>query len=189
MIDTMHLFVTSKCTNNCPLCCNNNYDVEDIPIPSEEELSSVENIFLTGGEPFLLGEKLNKIVATLRTRNNIKNIYIYTSGYECFEYLKKFGNLPNINGVNFSPKTDKDWDALAKISFGWFQDFRNLRSNRLYVFIKEYDRGTFDLDNSNNLDIISEAYFNMNCRVFFRIWMNNIESRPHEIFRRLESYD
>ena len=97
--------------------------------------------------------------------------------------------MPNINGVNFSPKTDKDWDALAKISFGWFQDFRNLRSNRLYVFIKEYDRGTFDLDNSNNLDIISEAYFNMNCRVFFRIWMNNIESRPHEIFRRLESYD
>ena len=31
---------------------SNNYDVEDIPIPSEEELSSVENIFLTGGEPF-----------------------------------------------------------------------------------------------------------------------------------------
>lgn len=61
----------------------------------------------------------------------------------------------------------EDWDTLARINFGWSQDFRNLRSNRLYVFIKEYDRGTFDLDNSNNLDIISEVYFNMNCRVFF----------------------
>lgn len=48
MIDTMHLFVTNKCTNNCPLCCNKNYDIEKIPLPTEEELGSI-------------GDKLNEI--------------------------------------------------------------------------------------------------------------------------------
>lgn len=100
MIDTMHLFVTNKCTNNCPLCCNKNYDIEKIPLPTEEELGSIRNVFLTGGEPFLLGKKLNKIVNALRSRENIKNIYIYTSGYECYKYFTDFEKLPNINGIN-----------------------------------------------------------------------------------------
>lgn len=189
MIDTMHLFVTNKCTNNCPLCCNKNYDIEKIPLPTEEELNSIENVFLTGGEPFLLGEKLNKIIKALRTRENIKNIYIYTSGYECYKYLEKFQSLPNIDGINFSPKGYKDWSALSKLLlWGWKEDIANLKSNRLYVFMDKYDQCTFNLDNSN-LDIISEYHFEMGCEVFFRVWIDNIESRPNEIFRRLENYD
>lgn len=189
MIDTMHLFVTKRCTNNCPLCCNKNYDTNLIPLPSEKELNSVENIFLTGGEPFLLGEKLNKIINALRSRNNIKNIYIYTSGYECYEYFVKFKKLPNIDGINFSPKGYKDWSALSKLLLsGWKKDIANLKSNRLYVFIDKYDQCTFNLDNSS-LDIISDFHFEVGCEVFFRVWIDNIESRPNEIFRRLENYD
>ena len=188
-VDTMHLFVTNKCTNNCPLCCNKNYDIEKIPLSTEEELNSIENVFLTGGEPFLLGNKLNKIVYTLRTRKNIKNIYIYTSGYECYKYLVDFGKLPNINGINFSPKGFKDWSALSKLLLsGWKEDISNLESNRLYVFIDKYDQCTFNIDNSN-LDIISDYHFDIGCEVFFRVWIDNIESRPNEIFRRIGNYD
>lgn len=189
MIDTMHLFITSRCTNNCPLCCNNNYNIKDILIPSEEELSSVSTVFLTGGEPFLLGKKLDKIVNTLRSRENIKNIYIYTSGYECYKYLTNFETLPNINGINFSPKGFKDWSALSKLLIsGWKEDISNLESNRLYVFIDKYDQCTFNIDNSN-LDIISDCHFDMGCEVLLRTWIDNIESRSNEIFRRLENYD
>ena len=188
-VDTMHLFITNKCTNSCPLCCNKNYDIEKIPIPTEEELSSIENIFLTGGEPFLLGKKLNKIVDALRTRKNIKNIYIYTSGYECYKYLVDFKILPNINGINFSPKGFKDWSALSKLLLsGWKEDISNLESNRLYVFIDKYDQCTFNINNSI-LDIIADYHFDMGCKVFLRTWIDNIESRPNEIFRRIENYE
>jgi len=51
-VDTMHLFITKRCTNDCPLCCNKNYDIEKVPLPTEEELSSVSTVCLTGGDPF-----------------------------------------------------------------------------------------------------------------------------------------
>lgn len=188
MIDTMHLFVTKRCTNNCPLCCNNNFNVEDILIPTEEELSTINNVFITGGEPFLLGERLNKIIESLRTRSNIKNIYIYTSGRECLEYLREFKQLPNINGINFSPKCDNDWKALLDLYQNWKYDISTLNSNRLYVFIKKQDVCTYTTK-SRYLDLVSDFYFEMNCEIFFRIWTDNIESRSNEIFRRLENYD
>lgn len=188
MIDTLHLFVTKKCTNNCPLCCNNNYIIEDIPIVKEEELSTVNTVFLTGGEPFILGDKLDEIIKTLRTRDNIKNIYVYTSGLECYEYLNKFGNLPNIDGINFSPKSTKDWGALIRICQEWKEDIERLESNRLYVFLNRHDDYTFTIDDSY-LDVVSKYHFEVGCNVFLRIWTNSIESRPNEIFRRLENYD
>lgn len=188
MVDTMHLFVTNKCTNNCPLCCNNNYDIEKVPLPTEEELSSVSTVCLTGGDPFLLGERLDKIVNALRSRKNIKNIYVFTSGYACLLYLRKFEKLPNIDGVTFSPKSEKDYDAIWEFIDNHRIDFTNLSSNRLYLFINKFDDCNYTLDNSA-LYLIGDAYEYLYCQVFFRIWVENFNSPENEIFRRLENYD
>ena len=188
-VDTMHLFVTNKCTNNCPLCCNKNYDIEKVPLPTEEELSSVNTVCLTGGDPFLLGEKLDKIVNALRSRENIKNIYVFTSGYACLLYLRKLEKLPNINGITFSPKSKKDWKAIEELYWGgWQEDIKYLSSNRLYAFIDKFDDCNYSIDN-NLLEILDYANADLDCKVFFRTWVENFDSPENEIFRRIENYD
>ena len=197
-VDTMHLFITKRCTNNCPLCCNNNYDIEKVPLPSEEELSSVSTVCLTGGDPFLLGEKLDKIVNALRSRENIKNIYIFTSGYACYLYLNKYKVLPNIDGITFSPKSEKDWSAISNLMetydhttnriLGYEDVISNLSSNRIYAFIEKYDDCNYTINN-DYLDILSQTHEYLGCKVFFRTWVEDFDSPENEIFRRLENYD
>lgn len=189
MIDTMHLFVTNKCTNNCPLCCNKNYDIEKIPLPTEEELSSVNTVCLTGGDPFLLGKWLDEIVDWLRRRENIKNIYIFTSGYACLLYLRKFKRLPNINGITFSPKSQEDWKAIKQLYIGgWQEDIKCLSSNRLYAFIDKFDDCNYSIDNTL-LEILDYANADLDCEVFFRTWVKDFNSPENEIFRRIKNYD
>ena len=187
-VDTMHLFVTKKCTNNCPLCCNKNYDIEKVPLPTEEELSSVNTICLTGGDPFLLGEKLDKIINDLRKRENIKNIYVFTSGYACLLYLRKFGKLPNIDGITFSPKSKSDIKALDLLMGYYSLLFLSLKSNRLYYFINKYDDCNYTIDN-DQLYLIADANTFLGCKIFFRTWVEDFNSPENEIFRRIENYD
>ena len=187
-VDTMHLFITKRCTNNCPLCCNKNYDIEKVPLPTEEELSSVNTVCLTGGDPFLLGEKLDEIVNDLRKRKNIKNIYVFTSGYACLLYLKKFGKLPNIDGITFSPKSERDYDAIWNFVDTYSYHFIELSSNRMYMFIDKYDDCNYTIDN-NKLVLLAYVWNYLNCQVFFRTWVDNFNSPENEIFRRIENYD
>ena len=48
----VHIMVTTFCNRNCKFCCNKQYDLNDIPYATEEELRSAEIVCLTGGEPF-----------------------------------------------------------------------------------------------------------------------------------------
>lgn len=187
-IDTMHLFITKRCTNNCPLCCNKNYDIEKVPLPTEEELSSVSTVCLTGGDPFLLGEKLDEIVNDLRKRENIKNIYVFTSGYACLLYLKKYDKLPNIDGITFSPKSERDYDAIWNFVDTYSHHFIELSSNRMYMFINKYDDCNYTIDN-NKLVLLAYVWNYLNCQVFLRTWVDNFDSPENEIFRRIENYD
>ena len=189
MIDTMHLFVTNKCTNNCPLCCNKNYDIEKVPLPTEEELSSVSTVCLTGGDPFLLGKWLDEIIDWLRCRENIKNIYVFTSGFACLRYLINFKALPNIDGITFSPKSHRDWEAIKDLCYGgWQEDIKNLSSNRLYAFIDKIDDCNYSIDN-NLLEILDYANADLDCKVFFKTWVENFDSPESEIFRRIKNYE
>ena len=49
----IHIMITSLCDRNCPYCCNNQYDLNDIPYATSEELSKANTVCLTGGEPFM----------------------------------------------------------------------------------------------------------------------------------------
>lgn len=187
-VDTMHLFITKRCTNNCPLCCNKNYDIEKVPLPTEEELSSVSTVCLTGGDPFLLGKKLDEIVNDLRKRENIKNIYVFTSGYACLLYLKKFNKLPNIDGITFSPKSERDYDAIWNFVDTYSYHFIKLSSNRMYMFIDKYDDCNYTIDN-NKLVLLAYVWNYLDCQVFFRTWVEDFNSPENEIFRRIENYD
>lgn len=186
--EVLHLYITDKCTNDCPLCCNKNYDfINGVKQVTEEELSSVHTVCLTGGDPFL-SNKLNDVVKSLRSRENIKNIYVFTSGYACLVYLKTQGKLPRIDGITFSPKSDRDWDAINALINDYDYIISELDSNRLYVFIEKYDDCNYSIDNSL-IYTINYAHEDLDCQVFFRMWTTEFNSPENEIFRRLENYD
>ena len=48
----LRLLVTAKCHNKCPMCCNNQFDFEKIPVVDRLDY---DEISITGGEPLLPG--------------------------------------------------------------------------------------------------------------------------------------
>lgn len=46
----LRLLVTDKCPNKCPLCCNNQFDLEKIPVV---ERWDYDEISITGVEPLM----------------------------------------------------------------------------------------------------------------------------------------
>ena len=44
----LRLLVTEKCHNKCPMCCNNQFDIEKIPVVDRFDY---DEISITGGEP------------------------------------------------------------------------------------------------------------------------------------------
>lgn len=46
----LRLLVTAKCHNKCPMCCNNQFDIEKIPVVDRFDY---DEISITGGEPLL----------------------------------------------------------------------------------------------------------------------------------------
>lgn len=136
----IHLYLLNKCTHNCKYCCNKQYDINEVPVVSKEELSYADTLCLTGGEPFLLGDSV--IELAIKTRMdfpNIKNIYIYTCGDSLYEYLSSEGRLFKLmplDGVSIAPKNKHDVECLEKLleNDEYWNEIGQLSSNRLYVF-------------------------------------------------------
>lgn len=174
--------VNNTCTNDCPLCCNKQYDVEEIPVVTVEELKSIDTICLTGGAPMLGLQQLANFTSNLeRSYRNIKNVFIYMNGAELFSFYnfdegmtrKLFERFPwNTKvryGLTMSPKCRKDWDAIRKFS----ELMDAWKSNRIYCFSKA--------------DVASaEAIFHIGeVEIVRREWQQNFVPAPNTIFRRL----
>jgi len=178
MEQVLHLFITNKCRHQCQFCCNKLYKISEIPVATVELLKSVDTVCLTGGEPFTVKPiVLKNLIYNLRTQyKSIKNLYIYTSGYE-FEMVHQdyyeFIHVYNwINGINIAPKDWKDWIAVPKI-ISTINCKSN--SNRLYVFREQ--RPVFD---AMNIDLSK-----VNIQVIDRQWTKSFSVSDNEYFARL----
>ena len=178
MEQVLHLFITNKCRHQCQFCCNKLYKISEIPVATVELLKSVDTVCLTGGEPFTIKPVvLKNLIYNLRTQyTNIKNLYIYTSGYE-FEKVHQdyyeFIHAYNwIDGINIAPKDWEDWIAVPKvihtINCG-------SNSNRLYVFKEQ--RPVFD---AMGIDLSK-----VNIQVIDRQWTKSFNTPDNEHFARL----
>lgn len=134
----IHLMVTSLCQRNCKYCCNKQYDLNNVPYVSHEELEKADTLCITGGEPFLFSNP-SQIAQYYKTRySNIKNVYVYTNAFELGIYLLNKNPLDYIDGLNISIKTKED----AKVFENYIktnQQVLELKSNRLYVFDDLYN--------------------------------------------------
>lgn len=79
----LRLLVTDVCNNKCPMCCNKQFYVNDIPIVDRWDY---DEIMITGGEPLLFPNNLERLCNGVRELTNAMGlhpkIYIYTSRCE-----------------------------------------------------------------------------------------------------------
>lgn len=77
----LRLLVTMDCPNNCPMCCNNRFNIESIPVVDRWDY---EEIMITGGEP--LYRNSSDVIEVARSIRQIQmmmgvssKIYLYTA--------------------------------------------------------------------------------------------------------------
>lgn len=122
----IHLLVTDKCDRNCPFCCNKQYDLDAIPVVSDEEMKIAKRIFLTGGEPFSYTDPC-KIARSIKEKYNVE-IYVYTNAEPLERYLLT-NDLYGIDGLTISIKSKDDERSFERIK----HNIDPLK-NRVYVF-------------------------------------------------------
>lgn len=152
----IHLMVTNLCDRNCPYCCNKQYDLNDIPYVTDEELREAHTVFITGGEPFKYSNPV-EIANSLKYKyKNIEKIYVYTNATEFTDWainnLKEL-KYSSIDGLNISIKNKDDFYSMCALledsnsSIKLFDsDFLDIIDNlngksRIYDFIdvKDYE--------------------------------------------------
>lgn len=173
---TIHLFVTNKCDHQCKYCCNKEYDINDIPFVSANELRNARHIYITGGEPFLV-EGISSFAFNIRNQYpNISKICIYTSGFELLEWMDKGHRLRGFDGVNFSPKNKRDVEAIKLLLTSYrYAQITTMSTNRLYVYP--------EVNVSELVENIIKPYYN-NFEIIEREWQQDFKPNGG-IFRRL----
>ncbi len=180
----LHLMVNEKCLNNCPLCCNKQYDVDDIPVVTVRELKETETVCLTGGAPLLDIMALDSFIRGMKYYYpNIRNIYVYMNGDELYSIPNKvtsmrqvediFASIPNVSepvmGLTISPKCLNDWVAVKNFA----PLIERWRSNRIYCFSAEDEARARLIFPEGNVEIVR------------REWQEHFVPAPDTIFRRL----
>lgn len=112
------LLLTTKCPNNCPLCCNKQFDLfKDVPIIDRW---NYDEFILTGGEPLMDGTvRLLDFIYNLSAIHNYMGtspkIFLYTS--ECKpDYWNRI--MPFLNGITYTVHTEanaKEFITLLKV--------------------------------------------------------------------------
>lgn len=141
----LRLIVTTKCPNNCHLCCNKSLDMQKIPVVDRWDY---DEIIITGGEPALFPKRLQyltkaiRYVTTAMGRN--PKLLLYTSNCEYGEWLRL---TKWFDGITLTPHTKNDIAYFKKLNnemlrHWWeFTDYGNKEiSLRLYAFpeIKDF---------------------------------------------------
>ncbi|MBQ6958163.1 MAG: hypothetical protein IJP77_06360 [Bacteroidales bacterium] len=127
----LRLLVTGLCPNRCPLCCNNRFNLEDIPVV--EDIGKYDEINITGGEPLLFYDKLYELIRTIRFMDAFLTgkrtiIYLYTS------MIPNRKILEQINGLCYTPHSKRDVDEFLLHLEGYASDGFAHLSLRLNLF-------------------------------------------------------
>jgi len=132
---TLHLLVTELCDRNCEYCCNKEYDIANLPHVTEEELKSVNELCITGGEPFTYSNPCNIAKKYREKYPNIERVIVYTNALELRSYLLSGGKIHDIDGLSVSIKHMGDRDAFLWLITNFGGRLSNLPYNRVYIMI------------------------------------------------------
>lgn len=76
----LRLLVTKKCHNDCPKCCNKQYDLDAVPVIDRFDY---DEVCITGGEPMLDFPKVVRIAEMFKIMATVLGkevkVYLYTA--------------------------------------------------------------------------------------------------------------
>lgn len=136
----LRLLITAECPNKCPLCCNNRFDLEKIPVV--DSFDGYEEIMITGGEPLLFPKEVGFLAMYIKLRTKAK-VYIYTANFN----IKTFSLLSLVvDGFVYTPHSQKDVDDFIRLNdFVLSTPVSEHRSLRLNIF-PEVEKFFHDVD-------------------------------------------
>lgn len=143
--EKLRLLVTKECPRKCPGCCNNDWDLENLPtISSGDQLVGYKEVLLTGGEP-LHGIHIQTIVNILRKVRKFNpeaKVYVYTA-----EALGAWVALiAGVDGITLTlhhtnDATDREFLFLNSCLRNNYKNITTNKSMRLNIFKEvEFDR-------------------------------------------------
>lgn len=187
----IHLMINRWCGNSCPVCCNNQYDLDTVPVATVEELKAAHTVMLTGGDPFYVTGIIDICSHLRHDYPNIKQLYIYTSGRWMFlneEVMVHYDQLfTYVDGINFSPKNKCDYAAIKKMLTK--RDFApeffiHVRSNRIILMPNDFMTREEQEKFIESLHLKGLAFYGAKFEVEYREWQEEFQPNGG-VWRRL----
>lgn len=108
---TLRLLLFWECNLTCSYCCNEIPEVREgiLPIKKEEiDFTKYDNVYLSGGEPFLQPELVFEMLSIIPN-----DVYIYTNGIKINKDIEgKLSNFKNLKGLNIGLHYPKTFNKL-----------------------------------------------------------------------------
>ena len=144
----LRLLVTKKCHNDCPKCCNKQYDLDAVPVIDRFDY---DEVCITGGEPMLDFQKVIRIAEMFKTVATVLGkevkVYLYTARITSAQ-LHVMMTRELIDGICVTPHSNGDINDFKKLNRGLLFNFHidnsfyediSLRLN-LFADVKEHLR-------------------------------------------------
>ena len=173
----LRLLLWSDCGKSCLGCCNKDWNLNELPIATN--LIPYSEIILTGGEPMLYPELLQRTIGEIQATTNSPKIYLYTANTK--NYNKLIDILAIIDGVTVTLHDDEDVDdfiklikemkKISEITPFWLDE----KSLRLHVF-EDVDASAIErIDFPHVWDVKGHIKWIENCplpndEIFMRYW-------------------
>ena len=127
----LRLLLFEKCNRRCKGCCNNEWDLEALPICYN--YSGYDEIMLTGGEPMLRPDLVRQVVREIREQSNAK-IYLYTAKVD--DLKASLDIIKRIDGMTVTLHEQADLASWIRFSLVLKSQvrFSTAKSLRLNVF-------------------------------------------------------
>uniref|UniRef100_A0A6H1ZHZ4 Putative iron-sulfur binding domain containing protein n=1 Tax=viral metagenome TaxID=1070528 RepID=A0A6H1ZHZ4_9ZZZZ len=128
----LRLLVTKECDRDCHGCCNDQYNLDALPV--ETDFRPYEEIIITGGEPMLTPNKVLAVVREIRRQTiALPKIYMYTANADYPERIITI--LEQIHGLTFALHNRSDIMPLNRLTQKLLISPLS-RSLRLYIIEK-----------------------------------------------------
>lgn len=153
--EKLRLLVTTQCPNKCPMCCNNSWDFDKLPVV---EHFNYKEVMITGGEPLIFIDEVISLADAIKSSSKLAyncetKIFIYTALADGVSAV-----LPHVDGIVYTPHSIKDIDSFLKLNrtIGLFPETVNGKSLRLNLFsnMKSLIPDSTDLSHWQVKDII-----------------------------------
>ncbi len=177
MKNKLRLLLWPDCGKSCPGCCNKDWDLTALPIATN--LIPFSEIILTGGEPMLYPDLLQRVIGEIQATTHSPKIFLYTANTK--NYNKLIDILTVINGVTITLHDPEDvtdfirlieeMNKINEINSHWLDD----KSLRLHVF-EDVDASAIENINLSDIwNIKGNIRWIENCplpadEVFMRYW-------------------